>query len=197
MQILLVDNYDSFTYNLLHYLESVEGLEVHVRMNDEIEIEEIKNFGAVVFSPGPGLPKDAGKLMELISESISLKKPILGVCLGMQAIGEHFGAKLFNQVLVKHGVAEKCVLILDSPLFKGLPTNFKVGLYHSWAVDLSECESLEALAYSENEVLMSFQNLEKQVFAVQFHPESILTEHGRLIIENFINFALLAKVETV
>jgi anthranilate synthase component II len=193
MQILLLDNYDSFTYNLLHYLESIDGVEVSVRMNDEIDLLEIEKFDAVVLSPGPGLPKESGKLMNVISESIWLKKPILGVCLGMQALGEHFGARLYNQENVKHGVAEKCMLIKSSPLFENIPLSFKVGLYHSWAVNIDKLEVLEALAYSENNVLMSFHNLNKRVFGVQFHPESILTEHGFSIIENFINFAKAAK----
>jgi anthranilate synthase component II len=193
MQILLVDNYDSFTYNLLHYLESIDEVEVSVRMNDEIDLLEIEKFDAIVLSPGPGLPKDSGKLMEVISTAISLKKPILGVCLGMQALGEHFGAKLYNQTQVKHGVAEKCELIFASPLFENIPLSFNVGLYHSWAVDIDKIDCLEALAYSENNVLMAFQNKEKRIFAVQFHPESILTEHGFTLMKNFIIFAKAAK----
>lgn len=190
MKILLLDNYDSFTYNLLHYLEKIEEVEVSVILNDVIDLSTIENFDAVVLSPGPGLPKEAGNLLKVIQKAIEYDKPILGVCLGMQALAVHFGVDLYNQEMVKHGVSEKCFITNHSSIFNEIPSEINVGLYHSWAVKSELNSNLIPLAYSENNVLMALQHHSKRIYAVQFHPESILTEFGNKMIENFV---ILAK----
>lgn len=190
MKILLLDNYDSFTYNLLHYLEKIEEVEVSVILNDEIDLSTIESFDAVVLSPGPGLPSQAGKLLAVIQKAIESEKPILGVCLGMQALANHFGVDLYNQEKVKHGVSEVCEISEHSSIFKDIPSTINVGLYHSWAVKSELNSELIPLAFSENNVLMAMQHRSKRIYAVQFHPESILTEFGNKMIENFV---ILAK----
>jgi anthranilate synthase component II len=190
MKILLLDNYDSFTYNLLHYLEKIEEVEVSVILNDVIDLSTIENFDAVVLSPGPGLPKEAGNLLTVIQKAIEYDKPILGVCLGMQALAVHFGVDLYNQDKVKHGVSEKCFITNRTSIFNEIPSEINVGLYHSWAVKSELNSNLIPLAYSENNVLMALHHRSKRIYAVQFHPESILTEFGNKMIENFV---ILAK----
>ena len=184
MKVLLLDNFDSFTFNLFHYLEGLDCA-VTVARNNAVSLEEIALFDKIVLSPGPGLPKDAGIMMELISEYAD-KKPMLGVCLGMQAIGEHFGGRLYNQPEVKHGVPEICIHNGENKLFSGIPERSEVGLYHSWAVDLAEASQLKATAYSENQVLMAFEHESLPVAGVQFHPESLMTRFGKQMIRNFI-----------
>jgi anthranilate synthase component 2 len=190
MKILLLDNYDSFTYNLLHYLEKIEEVEVSVILNDEIDLGTIESFDALVLSPGPGLPKEAGKLLKVIQIAIEREIPILGVCLGMQALAVHFGVELYNQEKVKHGVSEACEISNHSSIFRDIPSTINVGLYHSWAVKSELNIDLIPLAFSENNVLMALQHRSKRIYAVQFHPESILTEFGNKMIENFV---ILAK----
>jgi len=160
--------------------------DVTVVRNNAISIEEIAHFDKIVLSPGPGLPSDAGKMMEIIS-CYATSKPMLGVCLGMQALGEYFGGQLYNQSVVKHGVNEKCKQILKSKLFHSVPEIFEVGLYHSWAVDISKTEELEAIAFSENDILMAFKHQTLPIYGVQFHPESLMTMAGKTILHNFIN----------
>jgi anthranilate synthase component II len=184
VKVLLLDNFDSFTYNLFHYLEALD-CDVTVARNNAISIEEIASFDKIVLSPGPGLPADAGQMMEIIRIYASTK-PILGVCLGMQALGEFFGGTLYNQSTVKHGITEQCRHNQNSKLFHKVPEFFDVGLYHSWAVDIGNANQLEPTAFSENEVLMAFEHKNLPVFGVQFHPESLMTVHGKLIIQNFI-----------
>ncbi len=181
-QILLFDNYDSFTFNLKHYLEALDVKVVVVR-NDE-KINDIFQFDGIVLSPGPGLPKNAGYLMELISQ-VKTKIPILGVCLGMQAIAETYGWELYNQDAVKHGVSGE-IEIKGGNLFKDVPRCIKVGLYHSWAVKKGEGE-LEITAFSKNKTVMAIENSRDKVYGVQFHPESILTTEGLHILSNFID----------
>lgn len=186
MKILLIDNYDSFTYNLVHYLEGQDSYVVIVR-NDEINFDDVDQFDKIVLSPGPGLPKDAGLQPQLIQQ-FAHSKPILGVCLGFQALVEFFGGEIFNQPEVKHGVAEKCTVISDSKLFSGIEKEFKVGLYHSWAAKKENFPSdLKITALSENVTIMAFEHCILPVCAVQFHPESILTENGHQIIRNFLD----------
>jgi anthranilate synthase component 2 len=185
VKVLLLDNFDSFTYNLFHYLEALD-CDVTVARNNAISTEEIAFFDKIVLSPGPGLPSEAGKMMEIISH-YATSKPILGVCLGMQALGEYFGGQLYNQSVVKHGVAEKCRHTLESKLFYQVPELFEVGLYHSWAVDISKAKELTAIAHSENQILMAFEHQTLPIFGVQFHPESLMTEAGKAILQNFIN----------
>ena len=177
-----MDFYDSFTFNLSHYLEQL-NVEVTVIRHDYLNLEEINAYDAIVLSPGPGLPKEKENLMELLSMYVG-KKPILGVCLGMQAIALHLGASLENQHEVKHGVQGKLIVKDHSGLFQGMPTAFFVGLYHSWKV-VDVPESWQS-SHLENGVLMSLEVPSKQVYAVQFHPESILTEYGLPLLSNFI-----------
>lgn len=186
MKVFLLDNYDSFTFNLFHYLEGFDCTVV-VNRNDEIDWDQVDDSACIVLSPGPGLPRDSKGLMELI-EKYHSKKPILGVCLGMQALGDFFGEKLYNLNEVKHGVSEVCVQT-NTPhfLWKGVPKSFEVGLYHSWAVALEASRQFTPLAYSEQKVLMAFSHNQYPLYGVQFHPESILTPDGKRILQNFLS----------
>ncbi|UKN02084.1 aminodeoxychorismate/anthranilate synthase component II [Paracrocinitomix mangrovi] len=185
MKILLVDNYDSFTYNLVHYFEGFD-CDVDVVRNDELKGIVIDEYDKIVLSPGPGLPKEAAGMMEII-ENWANKKPILGVCLGFQALVEHFGGDIYNQSIVKHGQAEKCNFDTTSKLFKGLPQQFNIGLYHSWAALRNTLpDEFVITANSENDVIMAIEHKSLPICGVQFHPESILTENGKEIIANFI-----------
>lgn len=185
--ILVVDNYDSFTYNLVHYLEAL-NCKVTVLRNDEIELEEVKNYDKILLSPGPGLPSEAGLLNKIIKEYAS-SKSILGICLGQQAIGEVFGSTLKNLEKVYHGTATKAkILVDDESLFKNIPTEFWVGRYHSWVVEKSDLSpDLEVTSVDENGEIMSLRHKFFDVRGVQFHPESILTPHGKQILENWIS----------
>lgn len=185
MKVLLLDSFDSFTYNIFHYLEGM-NCEVTVARNNEITLAEIEEFDKIVLSPGPGLPQDSGILMDLLKE-FATRKPILGVCLGMQAIALHFGGSLYNLPNVKHGIAEIAQQKGESVLFKNISKNFEVGLYHSWAVNSELPAELKVTAISEDGVLMAIEHQALPIYAVQFHPESILTPEGKKIIENFIS----------
>lgn len=185
LKVLLLDNYDSFTYNLLHYLEGFDA-EVTVVFNDQFDLNTLHHFDRIVLSPGPGLPFEAGKMMEVISRAHQTI-PIFGVCLGFQAIVEFLDGSLYNQEIVKHGVAEFITIDPTSKLFKETPTRFKVGLYHSWAANYHDFpSSLKISAKSENDVIMAFEHEKLPLAGVQFHPESILSENGKKIVENFI-----------
>mgnify|MGYP001361926053 FL=1 len=184
-KIFVIDNYDSFTYNLVHYLEEL-GAKVTVKRNDQFELSEIKNYEYLLLSPGPGIPDEAGLLKAAIERYASSKK-ILGVCLGQQAIGEVFGAKLNNLNTVFHGVATPINISEKDLLFDGLPDSFEVGRYHSWVVKTPLPEDLVATSFDNNEQLMSLRHRSYSVRAVQFHPESILTMYGKKILENWIN----------
>ena len=183
--ILVIYNYDSFTYNLVHYLEDLD-CKVNVFRNDQIELKAIAAYDKIVLSPGPGIPDEAGLLKPIIAEYAPTKS-ILGVCLGQQAIGEVFGGSLTNLEQVYHGVATKVeVSVNDELLFDGLPKNFEVGRYHSWIVKNPLPASLEATSYDENGQIMSLRHKEYDVRGVQYHPESVLTPHGKLILENWV-----------
>ncbi|NGY38262.1 aminodeoxychorismate/anthranilate synthase component II [Flavobacterium sp. XN-5] len=185
-KVLVIDNYDSFTYNLVHYLEDLE-CEVTVYRNDEFEIDEIAEFDKILLSPGPGVPDEAGLLKEVIRKYGSTKS-ILGVCLGQQAIGEVFGGTLSNLDKVYHGVATIVTQsVNDEHLFDGLEEEFEVGRYHSWVVDTTLPEALEATSFDENGQVMSLRHRTFDVRGVQFHPESVLTPNGKKILENWIN----------
>lgn len=185
MKILLLDNYDSFTFNLAHYLESMCE-KVDVLRNDEVSLERIIDYDKIVLSPGPGMPADAGMMPELITMYTG-KTPILGVCLGMQGIAEYFGGRLYNQTVVRHGVSTIITTTEESLLFRELPRQFEVGLYHSWAVtDLPN--SLRVSATSQEEVIMAIECADQRIYGVQFHPESILTQCGKEILRNFVLF---------
>lgn len=185
MQFLLVDNFDSFTYNIVHYLEQC-GVEVKVVTHLEVDCDSLELFDALVLSPGPGLPREAGKLMQVVDEAVKKQIPVLGVCLGMQALALHNGDELYNQELVKHGIAETAVRTRESKFYEGIPKSFEVGLYHSWAVKLNENSPYIPTAYTESGILMSMEIAEKKIYAVQFHPESILTPEGLKMIRNFV-----------
>ena len=184
-KIFVIDNYDSFTYNLVHYLQEL-GARVTVKRNDQFELSEIEEYEYLLLSPGPGIPDEAGLLKAAI-ERYAASKKILGVCLGQQAIGEVFGAKLNNLNTVFHGVATPINITEKDLLFDGLPDSFEVGRYHSWVVKTPLPEDLVATSFDKNEQLMSLRHRNYSVRAVQFHPESILTMYGKKILENWIN----------
>ncbi len=184
-KILVIDNYDSFTYNLVHYLEDL-NCEVTVYRNDEFDIDEISVFDKILLSPGPGIPDEAGLLKAVIAKYASTKS-ILGVCLGQQAIGEVFGGTLSNLDKVYHGVATMVKTSVDDELlFEGLGNEFEVGRYHSWVVDVELPEVLEATSFDENGQVMSLRHKTFDVRGVQFHPESVLTPNGKKILENWV-----------
>lgn len=185
--ILVVDNYDSFTYNLVHYLEAL-NCKVTVLRNDEIELEEVKNYDKILLSPGPGIPSEAGLLKDIIKE-YAPSKSILGICLGQQAIGEVFGSTLKNLEKVYHGTASKAkILVEDESLFTNIPNELMVGRYHSWVVEKSNLGSdLEITSVDENGEIMSLRHKNFDVKGVQFHPESILTPLGKQILENWVS----------
>lgn len=187
-KVLVIDNYDSFTYNLVHILREL-GLEESMRIvrNDKFELSEVEGFSHILLSPGPGLPKDAG-LMPQVIEKYAPTKNILGVCLGHQGIAEVFGGKLFNLPQVYHGMVTPITLKAEDPLFKGLPSTFKVCRYHSWVVAKDSIpETLEVTSEAENGNIMSFRHRQYNVRGVQFHPESIMTEHGKKLIQNWLS----------
>ena len=198
MKILVFDNYDSFTYNLVHLVEKITHEKVDVFRNDQLPLEKVKDYDKIILSPGPGIPEEAGLLLPLIKEYAS-SKSILGVCLGHQAIGEAFGGKLVNLSTVYHGVATKIEVGRgksevrgrrsegESPLFEGLPTEIEVGRYHSWIVsDEGFPDELEVTARDENNYIMALQHKKYDVQGVQFHPESVLTPDGEKILQNWL-----------
>lgn len=199
MKILVFDNYDSFTYNLVHLVEKITHEKVSVFRNDELPLEKVREFDKIILSPGPGIPTEAGLLLPLIKEYAATKS-ILGVCLGHQAIGEAFGGSLINLSTVYHGVATKIELANGEPvnthptsfyksaLFQGLPGQIEVGRYHSWIVsDKNFPEELEVTARDENNYIMALQHKRFDVQGVQFHPESVLTPDGEKILINWLN----------
>ncbi|UZO79280.1 aminodeoxychorismate/anthranilate synthase component II [Aquimarina sp. ERC-38] len=187
VSVLVIDNYDSFVYNLVHYLEDL-GCTVTVKRNDQLQLEEVAPFDKILLSPGPGIPDEAGLLKEII-KTYAPTKSIFGVCLGQQAIGEVFGGSLINLNEVYHGVATKINLsVTDEVLFQGLNQEFKVGRYHSWVVSESDFpESLQVTSYDENGQIMSLRHKELDVRSVQFHPESVLTPNGKKMLENWVS----------
>jgi len=187
MKILVIDNYDSFTYNLVHAIKKISGLPVDVYRNDEISLEEIEKYDKIVLSPGPGIPEEAGLLLDIIKK-YAPGKSILGVCLGHQAIGEAFGGKLHNMNKVLHGIATPIRLTENkTELFGGLPESFDVGRYHSWIVKKEELpECFEVTSYDNEGMIMSLKHREYDVEGVQFHPESVLTPLGEKMIGNWL-----------
>ena len=186
-KIVVIDNYDSFTYNLVHYLEDL-NCEVTVFRNDEFEMDELQQFDKILLSPGPGIPDEAGLLKNVIKTYAS-SKSILGVCLGQQAIGEVFGGTLINLEKVYHGVATNIKITnTDDVLFKNLPNEFEVGRYHSWVVSNDNFPNdLIITSVDENGQIMSLKHNKFDVRGVQFHPESVLTPNGKKILENWIS----------
>ena len=185
-KIVVIDNYDSFTYNLVHYLEDL-NCDVTVYRNDEFDLEEIELFDKIVLSPGPGIPEEAGLLKEVIKKYASTK-PILGICLGQQAIGEVFGAELMNLEKVYHGIATTIFITENDTLFNDLPSEIEVGRYHSWVIDKNTIpEVLKVTSVDENGEIMSIKHISLDIKAVQFHPESILTPFGKKMLENWLS----------
>lgn len=182
VNVLLLDNYDSFTFNIFHYLRS-NGVDVTVIRNDEITIQEALRFDAIVLSPGPGLPAEAGIMMELIAVA-QASKPILGVCLGLQAIVEHFGGSLKNLGKVIHGTASLCHTLEPSVLFENIASPFEVGHYHSWVAE-NIPQDLIVTARNTDHLVMAVKHRSLPIEAVQFHPESVLTPTGKQIIKNW------------
>ncbi|MCO6163126.1 aminodeoxychorismate/anthranilate synthase component II [Flavobacterium sp. NRK F7] len=185
MKIVVIDNYDSFTYNLVHYLEDLHA-EVTVFRNDEFELEELESFDKIVLSPGPGIPEEAG-LLKAVIKKYAPTKSIFGVCLGLQAIGEVFGGKLINLDKVYHGVATQVTQIEDDFIFQDLPKITEVGRYHSWVVANENLpEELIITSIDENGQIMSMKHKTYDVRGVQYHPESVLTPNGKKILENWL-----------
>ncbi len=186
MKTVIIDNYDSFTFNLAHLLKEL-GAEVDVVRNDQFELGTLERYDKIVLSPGPGIPSEAGLLLDVI-RTYAGRKPMLGVCLGHQAIGEVFGAKLENLAEVYHGVATDCEHFSNDPIFNGMPRHFEVGRYHSWVVSkdgLPDC--LEVTATSPDGNIMALRHKRYPVHGIQFHPESVLTPLGRQIVGNWLN----------
>lgn len=185
MKIVIIDNYDSFVYNLNHLLKEL-GAEVTVKRNDQFQLEELEAFDKILLSPGPGIPEEAGLLLDVI-RTYAGKKPILGVCLGEQAIGEVYGGNLTNLDEVFHGIQSTITLTTPDYLFEGLPSQIQVGRYHSWVVDqkgLPDC--LEVTAVSKEGYIMALRHKTLDVRGVQFHPESVLTPDGKQMLANWI-----------
>lgn len=185
MKIVIIDNYDSFTYNLSHLLKEL-GAEVDVVRNDKFELKDLEQYGKIVLSPGPGIPSEAGLLLDVI-RTYAGRKPILGVCLGHQAIGEVFGASLENLKEVYHGVQTEGTQLGNDYIFDGLPERVMMGRYHSWVVakdSVPEC--LEVTAMSDDGEIMAMRHRQYDIHGIQFHPESVLTPEGKTIVGNFL-----------
>jgi anthranilate synthase component 2 len=189
MKLLIIDNYDSFTYNLVQYLREITEGKIEVYRNDKISLEAMDAYDAIVLSPGPGLPKDAGLLLDII-KTYNGRKPILGICLGHQAIGQVFGATLKNIKKVYHGIATPIQILDQKGLFEGQGNEVIVGRYHSWIVDregFPDC--LEILAEDVNGQIMALKHQSAPTIGMQFHPESVLTPEGKNLLSNFVQIA--------
>lgn len=194
MKVLVLDNYDSFTYNLVQYIQEILGQAIDVYRNDEISLDEVDAYDVIILSPGPGLPSEAGIMPELIRRYAPTKQ-ILGVCLGHQAIGEAFGGELENLTHVYHGIETGVdIIVEDDLMFQGVDRHFQAGRYHSWVVSRENFPAvLEVTAVAENDVIMAMRHRDYQVWGVQFHPESIMTEQGMKMLENFLEHATQRK----
>ena len=187
MKVVIIDNYDSFTYNLAHLVKEL-GAEVTVFRNDQFQLRELDRFDKIILSPGPGIPSEAGLLMDVI-KTYAGRKPMLGVCLGHQAIGEAFGAKLTNLSEVYHGVATPCTQFGNDPIFAGMSKRIEIGRYHSWVVDRTNFpECLDVTAVSDDGCIMGLKHKHYDIHGIQFHPESVLTPEGRTIVKNWLAF---------
>jgi anthranilate synthase component 2 len=186
-RIAIIDNYDSFTYNLVHYLEEITDGVVDVFLNDQVSIDDLNAYDALVISPGPGIPSEAGLTLEII-KYFAGKKPILGICLGHQAIAEAFGGQLRQLDQVLHGVVRVCTITKQDKIFKGINNKFETGRYHSWVPDEKTFPScLEILATDEQDCIMVLKHKEHSIYAMQFHPESIMTPEGKLMLRNWVS----------
>lgn len=192
MQIVIIDNYDSFVYNIVRYINDATSQKAVVMRNDKIDFSILEKADAIVLSPGPGIPEEAGDLMKVI-ELFHTKKPILGICLGHQAIGQFFGARLVQNKLPLHGKSTLINKVLDDKLFIGLPAKFEVGRYHSWSIR-SNSSVLEVTSQTDEKEVMAIKHQSLPISGLQFHPESILTPNGRQIIQNWVATIELKKV---
>ena len=185
MKIVIIDNYDSFTYNLSHLVKEL-GAEVTVLRNDQFKLEDLEPYSKIILSPGPGIPSEAGLLLDVI-KTYAGTKPILGVCLGHQAIGEAFGGKLENLSDVFHGVATPCHIIGDDPIFSGIEHDITIGRYHSWVVSKENFpDCLEITAVSDEGQIMALRHKTMNIRGIQFHPESVLTPDGKKMLQNWM-----------
>lgn len=184
MKILILDNYDSFTYNLVHIVRKLGYKDLDVIRNDKMTVADVAKYDKIILSPGPGIPVEAGILMDLIKTYAS-QKPILGVCLGHQAIGESFGAELYNIQQVIHGKAMDTQVVVDDYIFEGLPKTFKSGRYHSWAVKNLPAD-MEVTAVDDRGIVQAHRHKKYDVRGVQFHPESVMTEFGEQMLLNWL-----------
>ena len=186
MKVLVIDNYDSFVFNLVHLIHEIGVRNIVVRKNNKIIIDEIEDYDKILLSPGPGLPVHAGIMPDII-RVYAAKKSILGVCLGHQAIAESFGSKLINLKEPLHGIASKMDILKNDYLFDGISKSFTVGHYHSWVVANELPVKLDCISRDEKNNIMAIRHNEYDIRGVQFHPESVLTENGKQIITNWIN----------
>ncbi|MCL3778819.1 aminodeoxychorismate/anthranilate synthase component II [Prolixibacteraceae bacterium JC049] len=188
MKVLVLDNYDSFTYNLVHYLKELTDAQVDVYRNDKISLEEVATYDKILLSPGPGIPEDAGILKELIAK-YGTSKSIFGVCLGVQAMAEVYGGKIKNMNQVFHGIATPVLKTeVEEHVLEGLSDKFMAGRYHSWVVDSEGLpEELQVTAVDESGEIMALKHRDYDVRGVQFHPESVLTPEGKMILKNWLN----------
>lgn len=185
MKIAIIDNYDSFTYNLSHLVKEL-GAEVSVMRNDQFAMNDLQAYDKIILSPGPGIPSEAGLLLDVI-RTYAGKKPMLGVCLGHQAIGEVFGAELTNLSEVYHGVQTEGTQLGNDPIFATLPERIAMGRYHSWVVSRNHFpKCLEITALSDDGMIMALRHKQYNIHGIQFHPESVLTPQGRTIIDNWL-----------
>ena len=188
MKLLVLDNYDSFTYNLVHILRSM-NVEHAVYRNDKIGPEEALSFDVIILSPGPGIPSEAGNMANIIAACAG-KKPILGICLGHQAIAEYLGGKLNNMSRVYHGVKSRISIKTNEGIFEGIPKKIEVGRYHSWEVDQDDLpENISVTAEDEIGTIMALSSSSLKLYGIQFHPESVMTEYGEKMIRNFLKIA--------
>ena len=187
MKLVVIDNYDSFVFNLVRYLEENENCEVSVMRNDAVDYEQLDSCDGILLSPGPGIPKDAGDLIKIVDRYHS-SKPILGVCLGHQAISEYFECTLIQNERPLHGKSSMISHVKESVLYDGIPKEFEVGRYHSWSIHAKVSDVIDITASTSDGEIMSIQHKTLPLFGVQFHPESILTPQGRTIINNFVKF---------
>lgn len=185
MKITVINNYDSFVFNLVRYLDEIEQTEITVMRNDKLVLDTLDESDAIVLSPGPGIPSEAGQLLDVI-ERFHQCKPILGVCLGHQAIGEFFGARLIQNETPIHGKSTIIRKVNTSDLFKTINTTFQVGRYHSWSIEIDAQTELQVIATTNNDEIMAIKHTSYPIYGVQFHPESILTPQGRTMIQNWV-----------
>lgn len=186
MKIYVVDNYDSFVYNIVHYLKELHAEDITVAKNDAIDMDAIQQYDKIILSPGPGLPAASGRLMEVIDQYYATHS-VLGICLGHQAIGEYFGCRLKQLQMPLHGISSVIRILDHNCLFKNTPGHATVGHYHSWVVEADAANDLQVLALDSHNNIMALRHKKHNVFGLQFHPESILTENGKIILQNWLN----------